>query len=237
MSRDGRMRLRLARFHRVGAAVHAVALSGDGEHLLVGSELGLRLIDRRGNVRYRLGLRAARRSTRSRCRPGSMPGWRWSGRGGSTGSTSSDGGRASGLAVAAVGIWEQRDDLYSLDFAPAAGGGRRADRAGAPRPRADRAGWPGAVAVAAGAAGRLDRADEHGHDRTRAEAADMARDDQPGRAERSMRRRSAERRESHGGDEIVAIDAALGKPVEVGRDVRDGSRCWRACPRRWRLQR
>ena len=52
------MDLRLTRFHRVGAAVHAVALSGDGEHLLVGSEHGLHLIDRRGNVRYRLGANA-----------------------------------------------------------------------------------------------------------------------------------------------------------------------------------
>ena len=116
--------LRLTRFHRVGAAVHAVALSGDGEHLLVGSEQGLHLMDRRGNVRYRLnrdgqafngvalspgfeaGLAMERAGRLYRLDFKQVPAEQ----------------RTEPLAVAAVGIWEQRDDLYSLDFAPHAGG-------------------------------------------------------------------------------------------------------------------
>jgi hypothetical protein len=47
--------LRLARFFRVGAAVHAVALSGDGRKLLVGSEHDLRLLDSSGRTHFRWG--------------------------------------------------------------------------------------------------------------------------------------------------------------------------------------
>lgn len=115
--------LRLTRFHRVGAAAHAVALSGDGEHLLIGTEHGLRLMDRRGNVKYRLGqhgaafnavalsptldaglaMERAGRLFRLNFEPveAEQP--------------------AAALRVAALDIWEQRDDLYSLDYAPGVG--------------------------------------------------------------------------------------------------------------------
>jgi hypothetical protein len=45
--------LTLVRWLRVGAPVHAVALAGDGRHLLAGSEHDLRLLDLWGNVRFR----------------------------------------------------------------------------------------------------------------------------------------------------------------------------------------
>lgn len=119
--------LRLTRFHRVGAPVHAVALSGDGEHLLVGSESGLRLVDRRGSVKHRaessraadqrafsavalspnldVGL-ALERAGRLYRLEFEQP-------------HDDEGGQR--LQVASTGIWEQRDDLYSLAFAPRGG--------------------------------------------------------------------------------------------------------------------
>jgi hypothetical protein len=115
--------LQLTRFHRVGAAAHAVALSGDGELLLIGTEQGLRLVDRQGHTRYRLGqhgaafnavalspkldaglaMERAGRLFQLKFQPeaGEVPGGL--------------------MRVAATGIWEQRDDLYSLDYAPEAG--------------------------------------------------------------------------------------------------------------------
>lgn len=45
--------LTLVRWLRVKAPVHAVALAGDGRHLLAGSEHDLRLLDLWGNVRFR----------------------------------------------------------------------------------------------------------------------------------------------------------------------------------------
>ncbi|MGE5603112.1 MAG: hypothetical protein ACM30E_08675, partial [Nitrososphaerales archaeon] len=128
----GRGELRLARFHRVGAAAHAVALSGDGEHLLVGSEHGLRLTDRSGAVKYRLGRngRAFNAVALSPRLDAGSP---------TLGLAMERAGRLfrldfdrlspeepadqdrCGMQIAAVGIWEQRDDLYSLDFAPNAG--------------------------------------------------------------------------------------------------------------------
>ncbi len=123
------MNLRLSRFHRIGAPAHSVALSGDGEHVLVGSELGLRLMDRRGHVKYRLGqhgaafnavalspngdaglaMERAGRLFRLKIEP--------------LNDADEDASAAMPLRVAAVGIWEQRDDLYSLDFAPGVGDG------------------------------------------------------------------------------------------------------------------
>lgn len=114
--------LRLSRFHRIGAAAHAVALSANGDHLLIGSELGLRLVDRRGNVRYRLGQHGAAFSAVALSpdlqaglameRAGRLYRLRFEPE-----AERSD----AGLRVAAVGIWEQRDDLYSLDYAPQVG--------------------------------------------------------------------------------------------------------------------
>lgn len=45
--------LTIARWMRLGAPVHAVALSGDGRHVLVGTEHDLRLLDRWGNEHFR----------------------------------------------------------------------------------------------------------------------------------------------------------------------------------------
>lgn len=45
--------LTIARWMRLGAPVHAVALSGDGRHILVGTEHDLRLLDRWGNEHFR----------------------------------------------------------------------------------------------------------------------------------------------------------------------------------------
>jgi hypothetical protein len=115
--------LRLARFHRMGAAVHAVALSGDGEHLLVGSEQGLRLIDRSGAVKYRLG-RNGRAFNAVALSPGLDAGLAMERAGRlfrldfKRVPAEEPGDR---MQIAAVGIWEQRDDLYSLDFAPHVG--------------------------------------------------------------------------------------------------------------------
>jgi hypothetical protein len=119
------MHLRLTRFHRVAGAAHAVALSGDGEHLLIGAEQGLRLVDRRGNVKYRLGHHGAAFNAVALSpdlaaglameRAGRLFRLKFER------SESEPGGGL--MRVAAVGIWEQRDDLYSLDFAPAAGEG------------------------------------------------------------------------------------------------------------------
>jgi hypothetical protein len=115
--------LRLSRFHRIGAAAHSVALSADGEHLLVGSEGGLRLMDRSGNVKYRLGqhgaaFNAVALSPRLDAglameRAGRLFRLNIEGEAGET--------RGATMRVAAVDIWEQRDDLYSLDYAPHAG--------------------------------------------------------------------------------------------------------------------
>ncbi len=118
--------LRLSRFHSLGGPVHAVALSGDGDHLLVGSEHGLQLLDRRGNVQCRLERHGAAFS-----RVGLSPRL-------DAGIALERAGRLyrldfrreasdnphDQLRVAAVGIWEQQDDLYSLDFAPQAGAER-----------------------------------------------------------------------------------------------------------------
>jgi hypothetical protein len=121
--------LRLSRFHRIGAAAHSVALSADGEHLLVGSELGLRLMDRRGNVKYRLGLHGAAFNAVA-LSPDGGAGLAMERAGRlfrlkieAAEPAPPDAMAPAPLRVAAVGIWEQRDDLYSLDFAPQAGDG------------------------------------------------------------------------------------------------------------------
>ena len=117
------MNQRLSRFHRVGAAAHAVALSGDGELLLIGTEQGLRLVDRQGHTRYRLGQHGAAFNAVALSpkvdaglameRAGRLFQLKFQ----------PEAGDAPGglMRVAATGIWEQRDDLYSLDFAPQAG--------------------------------------------------------------------------------------------------------------------
>lgn len=118
--------LRLKRFHRVGAAVHAVALSGDGEHLLVGSERGLRLLGRRGDVQYRLEKNAGAFSAVAlspRLDAGTPSAGLALERSGRLYRLDFSGGAnwqfaPQSIEVAAVGIWEQRDDLYSLDYAP-----------------------------------------------------------------------------------------------------------------------
>jgi hypothetical protein len=104
--------------------VHAVALSGDGEHLLVGSELGLRLLDRRGNVRYRLG-RNGRAFSAVALSPRLDAGLAMERAGRLYRldfEQATEEVHGEPLQVAAYGIWEQRDDLYSLDFAPHGGG-------------------------------------------------------------------------------------------------------------------
>ncbi len=121
------MDLCLTRFHRVGSPVHAVALSADADHLLIGAEQGLRLVDRRGNVQHRLGGRAFNAVALA---PKLDAG------GHNLGLAMERAGRLlrlefeqeaeaqdSALRLAAVGIWDQRDDLYSLDYAPEAGDG------------------------------------------------------------------------------------------------------------------
>jgi hypothetical protein len=117
------MNLRLSRFHRVGAAAHSVALSADGEHLLVGSEGGLRLMDRRGNVKYRLGQHGAAFNAVA-LSPRLDAGLAME-RAGRLFRLNIEGDpdepQGSAMRVAAVDIWEQQDDLYSLDFAPHAG--------------------------------------------------------------------------------------------------------------------
>jgi hypothetical protein len=115
--------LRLAHFHRVGAAVHAVALSDDGRYVLAGSEHDVRLIDRRGEVAFgyerngeafravalapglRAGLAMERAGRLYRLDFGQE----------------APAGRAGRVPGTAVGIWEQEDDLYSLDFMPRTG--------------------------------------------------------------------------------------------------------------------
>jgi hypothetical protein len=117
------MDVRLSRFHRAAGAAHAVALSGDGAHLLIGAEQGLRLVDRRGNVKYRLGHHGAAFNAVA-LSPDLAAGLAMerAGRLFSLKFESSESETSDGLMrVAAVGIWEQQDDLYSLDFAPAAG--------------------------------------------------------------------------------------------------------------------
>jgi hypothetical protein len=123
------MSLRLTRFHRIGAPAHSVALSGDGEHVLVGSELGLRLMDRRGNVRYRLGQHGAAFNAVA-LSPNGDAGLAMERAGRlfrlkieQVDAAGEDVPAALPLRVAAVGIWEQRDDLYSLDYLPEAGEG------------------------------------------------------------------------------------------------------------------
>lgn len=49
----GNASLIIARWLNVGAPVHAIALSGDGVHLLIGAEHGLFMMDRWGHFRFR----------------------------------------------------------------------------------------------------------------------------------------------------------------------------------------
>lgn len=117
------MHMRLSRFHRVGAPAHAVALSGDGELLLIGTEQGLRLVDREGRTRYRLGQHgAAFNAVALAPKLDAGLAMERAGRLFQLKFQPEPEAAAGGLMrVAATGIWEQRDDLYSLDFAPQAG--------------------------------------------------------------------------------------------------------------------
>jgi hypothetical protein len=121
--------LRLARFFRVGAAVHAVAMSGDGRKLLVGSEHDLRLLDSSGRTHFRWGgAPVPGRWLDNGARPFSAVALAPDLRAGlavertgrlhrldfSNGHTDGRGD----VSARATGLHWEPNDLYSLDFAP-----------------------------------------------------------------------------------------------------------------------